>query len=496
MSLAEPMRKDEPTKPSRATRIEQWCAAGLLALCLAIGVYTLSDYSANWMHPEIYLAEQRHAPDIESMGLSSKAFHIARFADCHTLSDNCNRTRLMSYYVGYLNPFFRLWLEKYIAPHPSVSLTWLFSIATLFFLYRLVRNLTGDRSAALLTTALYSLSAGFLSVMVMLFNPAKPLASFFVCCGLYVAGLVVRGNLPWQAPLSWLLYVIITLGLFSDETAWLLPLYIVILFPAFLQRVRWPNTLCMFLTIPFFLGFVTWELPILARFIWRYDFVNLWGMAPMQEGLYVAQDKAALILKLLSGMSSIAYNMFNSEFAWWQSGTLIAVVSFLLLAIGIAVSAQYGRRDARYLLARTVLLLIVVSGFQCAVMAQTDTAAGTYYYDNLFPLFGVLVIGASFACLRGYNIARGFAVAVCIYLGYVSFTWFLSANREWIAGHELWYGRLVGEQFGPQHTPLSEAKVAALWRQASAGADVSSEAPKFAPKDLWLFQEMDILRHR
>jgi len=51
---------------------------------------------------------------------------------------------------------------------------------SIYLFYRVVLELIGDRPARLLTTGLCVLSARFLAMMLMLFNPAKHRANFFV----------------------------------------------------------------------------------------------------------------------------------------------------------------------------------------------------------------------------------------------------------------------------------------------------------------------------
>jgi len=105
--------------------LELYVAALFCLACLAIVVRCISDYGMTWMHPEVFLAERKHL-------LGFTALHwrdIGRFFDCGALSDICAEARFLSYLTGYVNSFFRLWLVQYIPPHPSMSKTWLLSLA-------------------------------------------------------------------------------------------------------------------------------------------------------------------------------------------------------------------------------------------------------------------------------------------------------------------------------------------------------------------------------
>lgn len=479
-----------------AERLQRGCALFFLIGCLALVGWTLSNYSITWMHPEIFLAEERHVDDLETMGLSTKAFHAARFFDCHALSDNCDRTRLASYYIGYLNPFFRLWIEKYLPPHPSLSLNWLFAFAALFALYRLIAVLTRDRTAALLGSGLYAVSAGFLSLVVMLFNPGKPLAACFVGFALYAAAIIARDRKQWHAPLCWLLYALLLLAYLSDETSWALPLYLFILFPGFLRRENRPLAICIASTMLIFLVFVTFEAPILARFFWRYQYVNLWSFAFQEQGPYAFDQRALLLGRLFNAVRSISWSMFLSEFAWWRGGAVLAAASLVLLGGAVGAAAVVAKPEPRNLFLRVLLLFVVSTVFQCAVQARIEAATGTYYYNSLFSFYGALLVATAFHCLDGRSVARWCGVVVSLYLAWISYTWFLDANGAWMAGHDAWFGQLVGDEYGPQRSDLTEAKVASDWNAVRNGRDLPLAKTAFAPMNAWLFEELSILQRR
>jgi len=473
-----------------------FCFASLVIIALCV-----TDYSITWMHPEVFLAERKHVLALTEIHWRD----VARFFDCEALSDICAEARFLSYLTGYVNSFFRLWLVRYIPPHPSISITWLLSFASLYFFYRTIVLLTDDPPAALLGTGLYALSAGYLSSLLMLFNPAKALAGFFVNFCLFQATRVRRSpdHRAWSVA-AVVLYLSLFLAYCSDQSCWFLCGGIPVLLVDWRQRRDWPFLACVVATFPLFLAFVTWAAPAIVKSLWGYTDFEFWSYV-FNVG---RAAKGVPFLERLNvrTLGAIAYNMLQSEFTWWRSGSTVAALSLLPLVTAILAAAGLASRQMRLLLARTALLLALFTCYESLLLTRHFVEAGTFYYGALFPNFALPMVAVAISCLRGARTdlgaraARAVACLAAIYLGYISFTWCMNFNRYWMGVHDRLYARtdLVPQDYGPLTlgAPLSEAKVAAYWRAARTGEDFRRLRPAFAPRDIWLFEKLDAWRRR
>ena len=482
---------------ARAERIFRSLAALFCLLALAVLVGCLGDYEVNWMHPEIFAAESKHFAGFTELHWRD----FLEFLNCRALSDTCLRARFLSYLTGYVNSAFRLYVAGHLVPHPSLSLTWPLSFLSIYLFYRLILALTGDRAAGLLTTGLYVLSAGFLSMMLMLFNPAKPLTNFFVNLTLYLAARIWRsGDRRALSAKAVSLYVALFLAYCSDETAWVLYGAIPILFPELFRRRSWPLALCLLLTYPAFLAFVTWLAPAAISYFWGYAPFDFWGFL-LNAGRRARPTELSYIERLgLGALWHTAVELVESQYAWWRSGPAIATLSLLPLAAGLAAAVAFARRRSRMLFIRTAIMLAAFVVFQGLVLLRGGNvgvvSSGTYYYGALFSNFSLLLIGSAVSCFRAVPAARFACLFASLYVGYVSFSWCMAFNHSWIARHDRIYAEQIDDRFGrlTLGAPLSEAKVAAYWRAVRAGANASSLQAAFAPKDAWLFLEMESWR--
>lgn len=183
-----PSRPRSPRARGLRWREENGIYILIFILAAAVVLLLLGDYSATWMHPEL---PARDIPNALKNGNGYVPGDILRGLDYMSF-DGFPRARFLSYAFQIANIKFRVWLFARILPHPSLSLTWIFSLLlSPILLYRLVCNLTGRRIAAWAGLSLYCLSTGFLSGVVLLFHPGKPLTNFAAILCLYLASLIV-----------------------------------------------------------------------------------------------------------------------------------------------------------------------------------------------------------------------------------------------------------------------------------------------------------------
>ena len=337
--------------------------------------------------------------------------------------------------------------------------------------------------------------------MLLLFNPAKPLSAFFVSSCLYLAARLSRSGDRGAFSLNAvLLYLSMFLAFCSDELAWSVYGAMLILFPELYRRRNIGLAVGLLAIFPLFLIFGTWGAPIATKYFWGYRPASFWeymltpndypGTTPYLERLDVA---TAL---------KTAYLLVRNQFAWPWSGATAAVVSLQLVVIAVVAAGMRAARGPRARLLRAALictLFALYEGFAIFHIGDPLEGGWTYYYAAVFPIFAVLVAGAAVNCCRGRPLARTLCVLACIFLGGVSFGNAMEANRSWMNWHEDIYAKFIlGGEYPFGHygaliprTPVTEAKVARYWRAARTGDDLRGLRASFAPKDIWLFEEMD-----
>jgi len=341
-------------------------------------------------------------------------------------------------------------------------------------------------------------------MVLMLFNPAKPLAGFFVNFCLCVAATIWRsGDLRATSMSAVLLYVSLALAYCSDETAWILYAAIPALFPSFISRRSWRFALCLLLTFPLFLAFVTWGAPAAIKYLWGYPHFDFWAWT-FNLGRHAEPSEYSLFERIsVPALVAGAGNMLQSQYGWPWSGAQIEALSTWVLGCIVLSAGLFCRRAQSLLLVRAAILFIVFSVYQGVVTLRGANEIGhvylsSYYYDALSSNFSMLILAAAAACIGESPAARFACIFCALYIGYVSFSQSIMLDKSWIAAHDTIYAREIAKRFGQLTlgAPLTARKVADYWRAARSNHDVQGLTAAFAPKDAWLFEEMDAWRRR
>lgn len=166
-------------------------------------------------------------------------------------------TRPLSSAFEIIDTHFREWLWHYIPPISSLSLTFLFSlILGPWLFYKFLLNIKIRPSIALLAVSFMLLHPGSLSLIVMLFRPAKAMMNFWLIFSLYIASLIhirdtqthyTKNNLILCTVLS----ISIILGALFDETAVVIVTGILFLFPYLFFRPL--KRVFIFISVPIIL---------------------------------------------------------------------------------------------------------------------------------------------------------------------------------------------------------------------------------------------------
>ena len=216
-------------------------------LLFGVGIYffiLLSSYDHVWMHPEEFKIKSY----VLEHGVGLRGEDIKRGLNWPVFEGAARFTRFLSSYFEIVDTKFRAWVWHYLPPHPSLSLTWIFSLLfSPVFLFLFLRNLKIDSTVALSAVLWFMLTPGFLSTVVMLFRPAKAMTNFSIIFFLYLASNVARReNISFKAYLGLMSFMFI--NFFWDETALLMYPLCAIFFPRLLEHRK---RLIIFLSIPF-----------------------------------------------------------------------------------------------------------------------------------------------------------------------------------------------------------------------------------------------------
>ena len=147
-----------------------------IASTILCTVLFLTDININWKHSENWFII---TPGVVE---SEQAFNsiVPTFFNFLAQDGWTPRFRVLSWTAFSLNLYFHRILYKIIPYHPSLSLTWIFSLLILpFIFYRVLRNLKIDVETAVLCVCLYYFTVGHLSCHLMFFHQAKPMSAFF-----------------------------------------------------------------------------------------------------------------------------------------------------------------------------------------------------------------------------------------------------------------------------------------------------------------------------
>ncbi|HZO26493.1 MAG TPA: hypothetical protein VFH48_10945 [Chloroflexota bacterium] len=405
----------------------------LLALAAAVVHFFLliTDYRALWVHPD------NHQFILKESLRGGAAIGLIDFPNSLQLrAPDEFRPRFLTYYLIAIDQKIRLFLYDWMPVHPTLTpVAWAANLAALYFLYRLLVSMTGDRLAGLAGLAVYWSATGLLSGFTMNFMPGKTLSNMALIMSLYFAVEAMKrarpGQLLMESPgwSKYLLLVMIFVGLMLDEMPIAL-LFIVplVVWSAFVPRFPWKPPAAqlvrfvkngLFFAIPTvaFLAFVVVIVPPIteALFDYRFDFlgdmllINNTRTAPsleaavtggLQPWIFVGNVTTLFGLSLVPWPVSPFIITINGT---WPSGQETNLPKIVLLALFFAVTLYIAVKSTGpwvpYLRGLLVALPIFFLYLSLLMVRHVPVVTG-YYYGAIFAsvfalLVGLLVAGAS-----------------------------------------------------------------------------------------------------
>lgn len=210
----------------------------LIILVYGYIVLFLLNHENSWMMPELH----EHKSHILKSAWNITGSDLKESLNWEVFEKFPRCTRPMSSFFEIMDTKWRSWLWRYTIPHPSLSLTFIFSlILSPVLLYKIFRNWGIGYNAALCILAIYLVSPGFLSTVVMLFRPAKPMTNFSLILCMFLASNMSktqRRNARQDESMHRFLMLIIVMfvSFFWDETALLVYPALLVFFPEIILK--------------------------------------------------------------------------------------------------------------------------------------------------------------------------------------------------------------------------------------------------------------------
>ena len=381
------------------------------AVLLLIFVYfyfpNLFSYQNAWTHPEQFSIKagllesgaNLNRQDIKN-GLSWYIFEFAQ-----------RDTRPLSSYFEILDTKFRCWLWHFMLPHPSLSLTWIFSlILAPLFLYLLLRNLALSENVAISMVAFYLFTPAVLSNEVMLHRPGKPMANFAIIFCLYLASEIRTKFLDQNqtVPLSKFLFfgIITAISFYWDETVWLILPAVLFIFPELFRKREFILLWCL-LPVITLIGYFK----IMPTFSYWAGF----GYPHIEQ-----YDKVGMLNQLNVFTDSFRYLIVNTKNLVLDTMGMMpfSPQAPVCIKVGIITGFAAWIVIMIYLIKTTykwdhlVFFLIGLILFFNYSMAITEKTWGPYYYGGFWSIFFVIYLGR---LIEKASIPKGI-LTICLFL--------------------------------------------------------------------------------
>ncbi len=432
------------------------------------------------------------------------------------------RVRFISNLFLLLNVKLRVWLWNYFPPHPSFSLTWIFSlILSPVIFYRLIVSLTDDRSAGWIGLSIYFLSIGFLSGVLHLFHPAKPLANFWTILCFYCLSRIIprarqeqflrreidqssprpapspidlrdrdpgeerlrgegSGRLPelerrrsacsrtiWGYFLA--AVMVMCLGLFTDETAWFLFVIVPVLFPAiFRLKGKGAYFALLYAAIVWaFIIFLTMGAPALLE-MHGFDNFDFWGWLNNPP----ASPKAGSFAP--TNVIRQGYNFLSGHVVPFTGGSSFAPRRISCYA-HLVFLGYFGFLFARLPSGRRWLCLRLLISLAIFLLCQTVlftrhllVVPSAWYYGAMFPVFFALLCAVLLSQRQGW----------LRWTNKIVFAILLS-----VSAFHAWHPQSA-------NLGLSYRATVAAWKERGNNAVLSEMRRGYPPGTAWLFLEL------
>lgn len=509
----------------------------LLFISLYI-VALIGDYDKNWTHPEA-IAQIRKVIGNNSSSLSQ----LLTAFDYKTIHGEAT-PRLLTSLLQIINIKFRIWLFSYLPPHPSLNLTWIFSlILSPIFLYGLTYNLTSNRTAAWVSVLLYSGSTGFLSGLTFIASPGKPLANFLAIFTLYLASDINRetNNRDVFSKRGFRLYIILLvtlfLSFFIDEVCWFTYACIPLIFPnIFLTKHSLSPKLTnkkiiifsYISTFVLFLVFLTFIIPQITRYLgfgnfpfWKFAIIGstrIGGTAgnPIWLNLQSFHLNSVLNGHFLFASQLMPFDLSASSFLHKLQNEnsfffleelhkadylhfLYSLFFYLVIAIYFFYAHKKLAQNEKELFIRLIAVIIFYIIFHTLIFTRSIIIVrASYYYGALFSVFLVLPLSILLAVKSGSGLKDIVNKIVLLSFLAISVSNFNLANNIWRDHHTESYKIIFPEETKQMQdnngTKLTYSIVNKAWNNRNDREALLRMKPQLHVRSVWLFVELEYIK--
>ncbi len=300
-------------------------------------------------------------------------------------------------------------------PHPSLSLTWIFSlILAPLFLYRLLKNLDIGQNIAAAMVAFYLATPGVLSFEAMLFRPGKPMTNFFIIFCLYLASKLKKEFLDKDKPIpviKFLIFWIITAcSFYWDETALLIFPAVLFIFPSIFRRKLFLFFwfLLPLMTLAAYLEIIPY-LCVLAGHDWphlfKYDLVqSIHQPGTIHNSIsYLGVNARNLVLETMG------------IFPFSNTAPKLIIISMALAIVSWITILFYIFKVKKGFDPLLIFLIFLLFWFN-AMMSVTMFIWGPYYYGSFWSVFFIVFLSKH---IEKSNIPK-FVLFICFFFIIIS----------------------------------------------------------------------------
>jgi hypothetical protein len=402
--------------------------------------FMLSDYTTVWVAPEAntwrgYLSADRPAAE-----------RYRQAFDWHVFEVLPRLTRPLSSLMETLDNSIRKRLWQSYTPHPTLSLTWLFTLALSPILFYGVLRALGVRDFfAWCGVALYLCNSGVLSLLAIGFRPGKAMACAATVIVLWWASRLRRATLLSVIPL----YLFLFLSLFWDEIALIAFPAVLLLFPSVVFS-SWATGTTFFLIPVGYAMSVKWVLPAVhaaagfpvpaAESFWPLDRATSWlslssssGSAAEFRRYFRRNARIALMDSLGLINPTLTHSVLYYAIFAIIAGCLI-LFAFLIGRRIVRLRTEFFKkvRGASVPL-RAAAFLVVCLVFHELLLCLVEQKTWGLYWYGAFIVIGVVVTITTL--LEHLNIQNWVAALFVLFVSLGSFYVFPATNRAYKGFH-------------------------------------------------------------
>jgi len=315
-------------------------------------------------------------------------------------------TRPLSNILELFNSKIRLYLWKFIVPHPSLSIVWMCFLFSPILFFLMMKNTGFNSGLGLAGTMLYHSSIGFLGPLIMMFHPAKSLANLALVFSFWLASFIRRKKILAKNLESWVLFLTasVYISFFWDETAvFIYPYLMLFFFGEIISSGKKSATLFLMLPL-FYLGTIKGLIPLM------YSIAG--GGLPNVSNYQAMPGLVDLLLPNAQNWFQNTYHLFKDHLFWdvvfrVDNGLAIAIASLGCIAAMSAIILPIVRwrtlvGDSKGRIICSAIALFFYTYLQTFQLSHNETGPfwGAWWYGSYFSFFFALFLIESFSLIR------------------------------------------------------------------------------------------------